>query len=127
MARFLYICDPPSYLVSVVAFFFQAEDGIRDRDLTGVQTCALPIWVVGATSRAVMEQALDRLDSPPSDALSQNDHFTSVVNRLPTDRIGFFYFDSRPVMGSRSEERRVGEECTTRWAPRRSSKTGTQT
>src|SRR5437667_3879036 len=24
-------------------FFFQAEDGIRDRDLTGVQTCALPI------------------------------------------------------------------------------------
>src|SRR6266540_4949496 len=26
-------------------FFFQAEDGIRDRDVTGVQTCALPIWV----------------------------------------------------------------------------------
>src|SRR5437773_8825097 len=25
------------------AFFFQAEDGIRDRDVTGVQTCALPI------------------------------------------------------------------------------------
>src|SRR5699024_11876282 len=24
--------------------FFQAEDGIRDRDVTGVQTCALPIW-----------------------------------------------------------------------------------
>src|SRR5277367_2613834 len=27
-------------------FFFQAEDGIRDRDVTGVQTCALPIWGV---------------------------------------------------------------------------------
>ena len=26
-------------------FFFQAEDGIRDYDVTGVQTCALPIWV----------------------------------------------------------------------------------
>mgnify|MGYP007026241377 CR=1 FL=1 len=25
-------------------FFFQAEDGIRDYDVTGVQTCALPIW-----------------------------------------------------------------------------------
>src|SRR5437667_11349473 len=25
------------------SFFFQAEDGIRDRDVTGVQTCALPI------------------------------------------------------------------------------------
>ena len=27
----------------VVFFFFQAEDGIRDYDVTGVQTCALPI------------------------------------------------------------------------------------
>src|SRR5437773_8709323 len=28
-------------------FFFQAEDGIRDRDVTGVQTCALPIcWTI---------------------------------------------------------------------------------
>src|SRR5205823_7906908 len=26
------------------AFFFQAEDGIRDKLVTGVQTCALPIW-----------------------------------------------------------------------------------
>src|SRR6266498_2566118 len=28
-------------------FFFQAEDGIRDADVTGVQTCALPIWLAG--------------------------------------------------------------------------------
>src|SRR5699024_12000615 len=28
-------------------FFFQAEDGIRDRNVTGVQTCALPIFDVG--------------------------------------------------------------------------------
>jgi len=27
-----------------LVFFFQAEDGIRDRDVTGVQTCALPIY-----------------------------------------------------------------------------------
>src|SRR5256886_6654295 len=32
----------------VVVFFFQAEDGIRDLTVTGVQTCALPI---SATSR----------------------------------------------------------------------------
>src|SRR5947209_16378534 len=31
-----------------VAFFFQAEDGIRDIGVTGVQTCALPIWERGA-------------------------------------------------------------------------------
>src|SRR5699024_12869123 len=28
----------------MIGFFFQAEDGIRDRNVTGVQTCALPIW-----------------------------------------------------------------------------------
>src|SRR5699024_11338474 len=32
--------------VFVVCFFFQAEDGIRDRNVTGVQTCALPISVL---------------------------------------------------------------------------------
>jgi len=29
-------------------FFFQAEDGIRDIGVTGVQTCALPIWMDSA-------------------------------------------------------------------------------
>src|SRR5215204_6982037 len=28
----------------LASFFFQAEDGIRDHGVTGVQTCALPIW-----------------------------------------------------------------------------------
>src|SRR5699024_3820635 len=33
--------------VASVSFFFQAEDGIRDRNVTGVQTCALPIcWAL---------------------------------------------------------------------------------
>ena len=34
--------------VGGVCFFFQAEDGIRDRLVTGVQTCALPISVYGS-------------------------------------------------------------------------------
>ena len=35
-------------MAAVLDFFFQAEDGIRDYEVTGVQTCALPIsgfWV----------------------------------------------------------------------------------
>src|SRR5699024_8621670 len=38
-------------------FFFQAEDGIRDRNVTGVQTCALPIWgsVTMNTRRLTMD------------------------------------------------------------------------
>src|ERR1039457_1588938 len=33
-------------------FFFQAEDGIRDYTVTGVQTCALPIYALGASMRS---------------------------------------------------------------------------
>src|SRR5207249_6989355 len=35
----------------ILSFFFQAEDGIRDRNVTGVQTCALPIWSHSASGR----------------------------------------------------------------------------
>src|SRR5471032_3307980 len=38
-------------------FFFQAEDCIRDRDVTGVQTCALPIWLL-------LVVLIDHLDRP---------------------------------------------------------------
>src|SRR6266516_6857285 len=37
----------------VLCFFFQAEDGIRYRTVTGVQTCALPIWAFSLTRQAV--------------------------------------------------------------------------
>src|SRR3989475_3071573 len=40
------------YLLLCFFFFFQAEDGIRDLTVTGVQTCALPISLIGAASVA---------------------------------------------------------------------------
>src|SRR5215210_9039031 len=47
-------------------FFFQAEDGIRDTSVTGVQTCALPIWEhhqLGAALAAAADDALDPLQA----------------------------------------------------------------
>src|SRR2546427_10284265 len=43
-------------------FFFQAEDGIRDLTVTGVQTCALPIWGAGhlASVRPEQQEAAHR-------------------------------------------------------------------
>src|SRR3712207_2731804 len=38
------------------SFFFQAEDGIRDIGVTGVQTCALPIFAAAAAARSTAEQ-----------------------------------------------------------------------
>src|SRR6266850_6741108 len=40
-------------------FFFQAEDGIRDYKVTGVQTCALPIWI-GHVGLAAGQRELER-------------------------------------------------------------------
>src|SRR5699024_12196840 len=38
------------HYLEVIFFFFQAEDGIRVRNVTGVQTCALPIFAIVSTS-----------------------------------------------------------------------------
>src|SRR5436190_3872085 len=40
-------------------FFFQAEDGIRDHCVTGVQTCALPIWPEVGAAAVVLEAGED--------------------------------------------------------------------
>src|SRR5256886_8307900 len=42
-----------AYSVDLLFFFFQAEDGIRDLTVTGVQTCALPISPYGITANNV--------------------------------------------------------------------------
>ena len=51
-----------SFLLSL--FFFQAEDGIRCKLVTGVQTCALPIYVpvIPLDQRVEMLEALDCVD-----------------------------------------------------------------
>src|SRR5699024_7321287 len=42
-SQYCVLCYTINYSLSIYIFFFQAEDGIRDRNVTGVQTCALPI------------------------------------------------------------------------------------
>src|SRR5690625_6039303 len=78
-----------------VPFFFQAEDGIRDGHVTGVQTCALPI-----SCRADLSGALGGQDS--------SRHVGPATQ--PGEQI-------REQGTGRSEERRVGKECRSRWAP----------
>src|SRR5438093_6509923 len=51
-----------------VFFFFQAEDGIRDWSVTGVQTCALPIYTSGRASTGRGFAAATRRLSAPSQA-----------------------------------------------------------
>src|SRR5574342_944788 len=67
-------------------FFFQAEYGIRVPVVTGVQTCALPIWA-GKTT------------------------LFNVLNGFLLPERGQVHWLGR------SEERRVGKECRSRWSP----------
>src|SRR5205823_11795259 len=82
-------------------FFFQAEDGIRDKLVTGVQTCALPILRI-----AVVEELRSR--RRPHAATAQLFARARLARR---SAIG--------VAGGeeRSEERRVGKEWRSRWSP----------
>ena len=57
------------YAVFFFFFFFQAEDGIRDRNVTGVQTCALPISLnVLKTKLLAIKDKLNNLLKKSEDA-----------------------------------------------------------
>src|SRR5687767_15266618 len=64
------------YIFFYVFFFFQAEDGIRDKLVTGVQTCALPICAASAFSMSpeswVFERFSDFSGSPLALSLSSS-------------------------------------------------------
>src|SRR5699024_11906420 len=95
------------YVVLVILvlffFFFQAEDGIRDRNVTGVQTCALPI------SGVVLNPAT------PVETIKEILSYVDMV-LIMTVNPGFggqsFIKETLPKI--RSEERRVGKECISR-------------
>src|SRR5205823_10390618 len=87
-------------------FFFQAEDGIRDKLVTGVQTCALPISRRGGLRTA--GHAGERRDRRRGRGASLGRRRRHAEHGLPHD-----LDRSR----RRSEERRVGKECRSRWGP----------
>src|SRR2546430_9076026 len=93
-------------------FFFQAEDGIRDLTVTGVQTCALPISVRDhygehcATGRGHR-----RRPRAPFFCHARGDRVR------PLKRAPFPRYRGGEALPARSEERRVGKECRSRWSP----------
>src|SRR5258708_29510206 len=97
-------------------FFFQAEDGIRDDLVTGVQTCALPIWRLSGSRRAQEKSYLAATRTRMA-AGSEKIRFLlspSCTRKTPLTRNFTASGASRYL---RSEERRVGKECRSRWSP----------
>src|SRR5260221_4634398 len=94
-------------------FFFQAEDGIRDHCVTGVQTCALPIlalaarcgWGTGIVALAMVPLVLaGDIGFTAGHALGEMIENVVIVVAVA-------------ITSRRSEERRVGKECRSRWSP----------
>src|SRR5690606_40991703 len=91
-------------LTDLFVFFFQAEDGIRDFHVTGVQTCALPICVPCCSTAP----GCTRRSSTASRAWRS---WTCGASA------GAGFCARAAADGLRSEERRVGKECRFRWSP----------
>src|SRR5207244_5066862 len=98
-------------------FFFQAEDGIRDDLVTGVQTCALPIFAFSASVGRLLLfiAAVMRSPRPPKRSMSSPKPCGTSETRV--------FSSSNSPPGTlpqsvyRSEERRVGKEWSVRWVP----------
>src|SRR2546423_3356310 len=100
-------------ILCVIFFFFQAEDGIRDKLVTGVQTCALPIL-----PHETIGEKLGLMDFPRAAKLSGS-RFVVLKGALARleRAIAHFMLDLHTGEFGRSEERRVGKECRSRWSP----------
>src|SRR5688572_32755129 len=87
-------------------FFFQAEDGIRDLTVTGVQTCALPIsmWKAYLALFNQTHWMITRDVERHYESLQKTQWLSaSDLRELQDEKL-------------RSEERRVGKECRSRWS-----------
>src|SRR5205085_6113726 len=102
-----------------IFFFFQAEDGIRDLTVTGVQTCALPISHCGATAGPYyVHLGPDGLMAAGGYYMMAPDQVARFRTAVDDDRRGDDLV-KRLAAVERSEERRVGKECGGRRAGER--------
>src|SRR5256884_4650575 len=98
---------------SSMFFFFQAEDGIRDVAVTGVQTCALPIssheQPEKEGERIRLHQSVETRPTMKEGSGCGNRSRERTEQREKRKKL--------PAAYERSEERRVGKECRSRWSP----------
>src|SRR5207237_2743953 len=105
--------------------FFQAEDGIRDSSVTGVQTCALPIYLpmvctdVGDVRRVVGSTKYCYICNPCTDEFAAKLAEILAHRNRSNGRENIRHLDSPAV---RSEERRVGKERRCGWQEWESNK-----
>src|SRR5690554_7616002 len=110
----MYFFSTCLYLFFFLFFFFQAEDGIRDADVTGVQRVLF-------RSKEYRQQhgAGDKLmmsfHGVPERFDKQGDPYSSQCRATAKALAAKLGLSDDQYICSRSEERRVGKECRSRW------------
>src|SRR5260221_6531438 len=102
-------------------FFFQAEDGIRDHCVTGVPTCPLPIYEIDY----LMKLPRQFLNLELKELIEKNVQVKVIGWREGLPDYTLQALDeaveqtkhNTGLILNRSEERRVGKECRSRWSP----------
>src|SRR5687767_15179562 len=98
---------------TLLDFFFQAEDGIRDKLVTGVQTCALPISAGRPCARTSPRRCTSAVLGFTSMEGRPQKHLALIIARELASQLATATF----IADTRSEERRVGKECRSRRSP----------
>src|SRR5690625_7844059 len=109
-------------------FFFQAEDGIRDGHVTGVQTCALPISAVNVADISTIDSFCLRflkkyyyaIDLDPNFRVLADESERNVLREDVWQEVRESFYQAYEDLNlksslDRSEERRVGKEWSWWW------------
>src|SRR5438046_4925948 len=101
--------------MTLLFFFFQAEDGIRDWSVTGVQTCALPICRESGGTHPARPCPSAWVGHPSGEVFAgrENWHGLSSPRHEVAAQNVFAEMEYLSGTAARSEERRVGKECRT--------------
>src|SRR5256885_9423539 len=105
------VCVVVVAAVRIFFFFFQAEDGIRDYKVTGVQTCALPISWWGGYRNSFNTVNITNINVTNINIYNRGG-IAPLHNGLRYSNLA--RINDRHI---RSEERRVGKEGRSRWSP----------
>src|SRR5256885_14308246 len=113
-------CSYGGYKRMNISFFFFSSRRRHTRyKVTGVQTCALPICRVSISPQFMMFDGVSGQLLQAQDSVGAAAETRGVLYALHMGRFGdlptrWLYFI---VSLARSEERRVGKECRSRWSP----------
>src|SRR3712207_8544697 len=107
-----------AFIFVLLIFFFQAEDGIRDIGVTwSSDVCSSDLFNLQVSKSGLGTFALTNRPYSKDQTYFTSVEMTSTPQTYSEPVVGVSNSSTAAGAGSRSEERRVGQECRSRWSP----------